>query len=160
MKRKNKFSSRLKYQLPASCRIIIIVAFAAAMAGFSGNFPTGLFHSLEVTSYLNRNARITKITTPLPIFGSLSNLAAVVVNFEGHILHLASNNLNVGATVSDTLLEIIENEPEAHQFSFYEVKNLSGKTVGHLFARDEWLEFISLGPEGELFMSAQDPSEP
>lgn len=160
MKRKNKFSSRLKNQLPGSGRIIVIVAFASAMVGFSGNFPTGLFHSLEVTSYLNRKARITRVTAPSPIFGSLSDLAAVVVNFEGHTLHLTSNNLNIGATGSDTLLEIIENEPEAYRFSFYEVKDLSGKTVGHLFARDEWLEFISIGPGGELFLSAHDPSEP
>ncbi len=160
MKRKNKFPSRLKGRLPGTCRIIITVAFAATMVGFSGNFPTGLFHSLEVTEYLNRNARITRITALGTIFGSVSNLAAVVVNYEGQTLHFASNNLTIGVTGSDTLLNIIENESEAHQFSFYEVKNLSGKTIGHLFARDEWLEFISLGPGGELFMAGHDPSEP
>ena len=129
------------------------------MVRFSGNFPTGLLHSLEVTAYLNRKARITKITAPTSIFGRFSNLAAVVVDYEGETLHLTSNNLTIGTTATGTLLEVIENEPEAYEFSFYEVKK-SGKTVGHLLARDEWLEFISPGPRGELFPSAHDPSEP
>ncbi|MBT3350275.1 MAG: hypothetical protein HOC91_07925 [Nitrospinaceae bacterium] len=160
MKRKNNFSLRLKSRLSGYCRIIITVAFASTMAGFTGNFPTGLFHSLEVNSYLNRNARITKIKAHSPIFGSLSDLAAVVVNYEGHTLHLKGNNLTIDPTKPDTLLEIIENEPESYRFSFFEVKNLSGKTMGYLFARDEWLEFISLSPGGELFLSADDPAEP
>ncbi|HJP14201.1 MAG: hypothetical protein QF701_14640 [Nitrospinota bacterium] len=129
-------------------RLAALALLAAAASGFTGNLTSGLFHLTEVTSYLHLPARITKFRSVSPIYGSDSNIAAVILNYPGQTLRIESNNLIAGNTKTETLFNITDGNPEAHEFLFYEIRNIDGKTVGYLLARDDWIEFVSLGKDG------------
>ncbi len=144
----------------ALARLAVLAALAAALPGFSNYFPGGLFRSLEVTSYLHRPARITRIRSMSAEFGAISDVAAVVLNYKGQNLRVESSDLIIGADETGTLLDVIEGEPTAHEFRFFQVRNLEGRTVGYLLARDNWLQFVAMEKNGNLYLVAHDPAEP
>ncbi len=160
MKNRSARRVRLRGGAKSLLRLAALAILAAAASGFTGNLPSGLFKLTEVTSYLHLPARVTRLRSVAPVYGSDTNIAAVVVNFPGQTLHIESSNMIAGATVDETLFSVIDGNPEAHEFLFYEIRNIDGKTVGYLLARDDSLEFVSLGMDGEMFLSAQDPAEP
>ncbi|MFC1491603.1 hypothetical protein ACFLQ0_03330 [Nitrospinota bacterium] len=141
-------------------RFTLLVALTAAAAGFTALLPGGLFRPVEFAPFLDRPAQTIKIRTIETVPGSNSNLVAVVLNYEGQNLRVESGNLLIDPGGSGTLREVLEREPELHEFHFYEVRNIEGRTEGYLLAREGWMEFIALEKNGRLFLEARDPTEP
>ncbi len=110
--------------------------------------------------FLDQPAQAIKVRAIGAVLGGISDLAAAVLNFEGHTLRVESGNLLIENAEKATLQEILEGETDLHEFRFYEVRNIEGRTVGYLLAREDWMDFIALEKNGKLLLSARDPAEP
>ena len=110
--------------------------------------------------FLGQPAQAIKVRAVGASLGGISDLAAATLNFEGHTLRVESVDLLIEGSEKTTLQEILDGETDLHEFHFYEVRNIEGRTVGYLLAREDWMDFIALEKNGNLFLSAQEPVEP
>ncbi len=141
-------------------RIAALIFLAVLAPGFSAAFPGGLFRPVSMDPFLDHPAQAIKVRAIGPVLGGISDLAAAALNFEGHTLRVESGNLLIENAEKATLQEILDGETDLHEFQFYEVRNIEGRTVGYLLARENWMDFIALEKSGGLLLSAQDPVEP
>ena len=141
-------------------RLAALSVLLATAAGFTKGLPGGLFRPVEETPFINLPARLSAIRATAPVSKNLSGLVAVAVVFSGQALRVESNNLTIEPPVHGTIADFLHSEDEPHQFRFLEVRNLAGVTLGYLLARDEWLDFVFIEPNGRVFLSGKEPSEP
>ena len=136
---------------------LLCIFFAAT--GFSGLFGEDSLRPIKMDPYLDRPATLIVGHSVTPVRSG--TLVGAIVNFQGQTLRGSSNNIVFNAPVPGTVRDILELSFKPYLFTFYEVRDKSGATLGYLLAQDDM--FAGGGTffeDGIIHISAVQPALP
>ncbi len=160
MIRKTLFPRKLCSPRCGPASLVGLALLLALVTGVMADLPGGLFRPVSIFPFRDRPARLIPIRGLGFVTGELSDLVALAVVFEGQTLRVESSNLQIDPPLSGTIADFLRSEGEPQGFQLLQVRNLGGDTLGYLLAREEWIDFGFIEPNGRVFLSGIDPVNP
>lgn len=136
---------------------LLFIFFAAT--GFSELFGKSPLQPIEMGPYLDRPATLIVAHSVTPVRSG--TLVGAIINFKGQKLRGSSNNIVFQAPVPGTVRDVLESSFKPYLFTFYEVTDKSGITLGYLLAQDDMhAGGGTFFEEGIIHISAVQPALP